>query len=340
MGLPVFARFARDGAHLYGRYFYGRAGIDIPLDGTISEGGSVRLTEGAAAAQTGRFEGTCEPSSGALAGTWTGDRTAGAFRLVPVPPGERAVAATKRFSVSRPVRKPDPETHVRVCAYAESRVELFGLRDEAIEHAVNHQSLEPRMGAAIDASLAKSVEKCGIGFGFEAEETQTLASSFRELATLETSGWIDGDGMHPNELGFARVTIDLRTGKPVQARDVFERDPMDRVVACAAKTTPLDEHLDEDEWRTHMDESRFDLAEDGVHFFGSDFPHVMAALSGLGPTIGYDVLLRDGYLRPDSPVKRAWRGVQAAPKGRPWCPLNANLNRVSPANSTNADPGL
>ena len=81
-----------------------------------------------------------------------------------------------------------------------------------------------------------------------------------------------------------------------------------------------DAELDAEEWKQHFDAESFDLTDTGVHFFGQDYPHVMAALDGQGPVIGYDVLLRDGYLRTDSPVKRAWSGITPAPKGKQWCP--------------------
>ena len=153
------------------------------------------------------------------------------------------------------------------------------------------------MGARLELALAHSADKCGDGFGFEADAQQTLVDSFRELATLEQSGSIDGGGAHPGELAFSRVTLDLRTGRPVAPHDVFVRELMRRVLACAAKAKPFDEEMSADEWESHFDAASFDLTETGVHFFGRDYPHVMAALDGQGPVIGYDVLLRDGYLR-------------------------------------------
>ena len=63
----------------------------------------------------------------------------------------------------------------------------------------------------------------------------------------------------------------------------------------------------------------FDLTGQGVHFFGKDYPHVFAVFTGEGPTIAYDVLLRDGYLRSDSPVSRAWEGEVPAAKSVVAC---------------------
>jgi hypothetical protein len=320
LGHRVFARLGRDGTRLYGRYFYEHAGIDLRLDGTLSGSNAVQLTEGEPDSQTGRFEGACDSSSGAMDGTWTGGTTSGPFHLDPIAPGEVALAAVKRFAVSHRVHKPDPEAMIKSCSYTESRVELFGLRDAEVERSLNRQGLEPFVEPRLELALAHSAEKCGDGFGFEADSQQTLVDSFRELATLETSGSIDGGGAHPSELAFSRVTIDLRTGHPVTPHDVFTRDLMRRVLACAAKAKPFDTEMEAEEWKFHFDAASFDLTETGVHFFGHDYPHVMAALDGQGPVIGYDVLLRDGLLRADSPVKRAWSSVTAAPKGKEWCP--------------------
>ncbi|HEX8794596.1 MAG TPA: hypothetical protein VF765_26805 [Polyangiaceae bacterium] len=320
MGHRVFARLAREGSRLYGRYFYEHSGIDLRLDGTLSAANAVHLTEGEPDAQSGRFEGACDASNGAIDGTWTGGATSGPFHLEPIAPGEAALAAVKRFTVSHRVKKPDPDGRIKSCSYSESRVELFGLRDATVEQAINRQGLEPFIGARLEIGLVRTAEKSCEGFGFEADAQQTLADSFRELATLEQSGSIDGGGAHPSELSFSRVTIDLRTGHPVTKQDVFVRDALPRVIQCALRAEPFDTNLDEDDVKEHFDAAAFDLTETGVHFFGQDYPHVMAALDGQGPVIGYDVLVRDGYLRTDSPVKRAWSAVTPAPKGKDWCP--------------------
>lgn len=230
------------------------------------------------------------------------------------------MVAIKRFTAAGSERLSGAEVHITGCSYSESHLELFGLRDAGVERTLNRQGVEPLLGPVLDPALARSVQICTDPFA--AERGERLVGAFRELATIEGSGSIDGDGMHPNELDLRRFTVDLRTGHHVMASDVLAagRDPLARVADCAAKATPFDASMDAEEWHDHLDRSQIDLAEDGVHFFVDNFPHVMAALSGQGPVIGYDVLLRDGYLRTDSPVKRAWRGVESAPKSKHWCP--------------------
>jgi hypothetical protein len=320
LGLPVFARLAREGASLSGRYFYEHKGIDLGLQGSLSDDGTLHLVEGDAAAPTGRFAGRCEPVTGAFAGTWLGARSRGEFRWAPIPAGETPVVAVKRFAVARPARSRGADLRITECSYSESHLELFGLRDDRVERALNRQGVEPLLGPVVDPALARAVQSCTDGF--VAERGEHLVGTFRELATIEGDGWIDGGGAHPSELDLRRFTVDLRTGRRVVASDVLVpgRDPLGRVADCAAKATAFDASMDADEWRNHLGLSQIDLAEDGVHFFVDGFPHVMAVLSGQGPVIGYDVLLRDGYLRRDSPVKRAWRDVDGAPKSKPWCP--------------------
>lgn len=325
-GQRVFARLGRDGSRLHGRYFYERAGIDLRLEGWITDANAVQLTEGDEGSHTGRFAGTCDDASGAIDGTWTGAKASGPFHLEPIAPGEVALAAVKHFAVSRPVPGADPQAMLKDCTYTESRVELFGLRDASVEQKINGQGLEPFVGPRLELDLAREASHCGgqldrgDGSGFEADAEQTLVDSFRELATLQTSGSIDSVGAHPGELPFSLVTIDLRTGLRVTPKDVFARNPLAHVLECAARAKPFDAELEVDEWKAHMDAASFDLTDTGMHFFGQDFPHVMAVLDGAGPVIGYDVLLRDGYLRTDSPVQRAWAGVKPAPKGKDWCP--------------------
>lgn len=106
-GQPVFARLARAGPHLHGRYFYERVGVDIALTGTLTDGGEVVLVERPAGSPSGRFEGRCEGASGVLSGGGRKKADAGAttaFRLVPIAPSETPIAATKRFSVNGPPR--------------------------------------------------------------------------------------------------------------------------------------------------------------------------------------------------------------------------------------------
>jgi hypothetical protein len=320
-GQPVFARFGREGPHLRGRYFYERVGIDIALTGTLADGGEVVLVEGPAASPSGRFEGRCEGASGVLAGDWRKKADAGAstaFRLVPIAPSETPIAATKRFSVNGP----RPVGGRSRCKYEETRLELFALHDEAVERAMNHQGLDPRTGPMFDAEDVKAVQGCTPDGddGVEAAFSQTLVRTFRELATITGSGYRMASGAaHPDYgIDFDLATWDLRTGSRVTTKDVLTRDVTSLLLKCAAKEHPESDGVNPYNGWQELG-ANLDLTDKGVHFFAIGFPHFSAGLMGQGPTVPYGVLLRDGLLRMDSPVRRAWEGVSPAAKDAEAC---------------------
>ncbi len=327
-GLPVFARLGLDGRKIRGRYFYERVGTDIALGGSLSGAGDVTLTEGPPGAPSGRFEGRCEEPTGVIAGTWSrgakGPPT-GTFRLVPIVAGDSPVTARRRVVLNGHGGSTDEDggTTTWKCTYEETRFELFGLRDPRAERAINGQGLEPRLEPAIDKDAPKEVARCEQGFGNE--EQRTVLETFRDIVTFQTESFSYYDGTpHPNR-GVDFRSWDLRTGREITGKDVLARSPTAMLVACAEKQFP-DGPAPNGGWE-EMSE-HFNLTAKGIHFFAMSFPHVFAAASGEGPTVSYAVLLRDGYLRKDSPLKRAWEGVEPAgrdedPCGEPWALIEA-----------------
>jgi hypothetical protein len=312
VGQAVFARLALSGKQLRGRYFYERVGVDLGLAGKLGEAGGFSLSEG----PSGRFEGRCEEPTGVLSGTWSKGAkgpAAGSFRLVPIVPGDVPVVAAKRSKyASQGVASPDDDAATSECSFTEARVELFGLKDPRVERQMNGQGLEPRTGPV----LAKAEDMCNESGG-EGEVEQRVLGSFRELVTLQTSGWNMVPGAaHPNYGWFERATWDLRTGRAIGPKEVLARDITGQLVACAEKTQSA-ESQPMGGWEELA--AHFDLTPAGVHFFAVDFPHYNAGLTGTGPTVSYAVLLRDGLLRKDSPVKRAWEGVTQAGKEEDFC---------------------
>jgi hypothetical protein len=320
-------RLGREGDALTGRYFLENLGVDIGLRGTVSASGEMTLVEGSPTAPSGHFDGRCEEPSGALSGEWKGAKgsAAGAFRLVPITPSETPIVATKRFTLEghghvakgedasdRPYGAPGWD-----CAYTETRSELFGLLDPKVERMLNDQGLEVETGPRlVIEDFDKNVRSCK-GGGISAERSKEVQRTFRELATIQTTGSFYGEGaIHPwFNMGFERATWDLRSGKAVGPNDVLARDPTDMLVGCAGDAG--DPALGPNGgWETLS--QQFDLTETGIHFFAVGFPH-FNDMTGEGPVISYGILLRDGYLRKDSPVKRAWAGVSAAPKGANPC---------------------
>src|SRR5262249_14755805 len=118
-----------------------------------------------------------------------------------------------------------------------------------------------------------------------------------------------------NGIGFHLATVDLRTGHEVGVDDVLAKVPADKLVACASKSNPDVQPFNG--WEELA--KNIELTEQGVHFFATGFPPFAVALAGTGPVVPYGVLLRDGYLRRTSPVKRAWEGASPAPKDEDFC---------------------
>lgn len=320
VGQPVFVRLGLEGHKLRGRYFYERVGIDIALTGSLADG-AMTLAEGPTEAPTGRFEGRCEEPNGILSGQWRKGAKgppAGSFRLVPIAPGDTPIAATKRYKRFVHGSSAEGEDAGQWdCSYKEERIELFGLRDPKVERIMNGQGLEVLFGPLLtQKGEMEQVERCERGY--ESTMGRVLVHSFRDFATVQESGsFYEQETPHPqNAVGFQRETWDLRTGRPLGQKDVLAKDPTAMLVACAHKALAEDTIGPFNGWESLSE--NFDLTETGIHFFAVGFPHVND-MTGQGPTVSYGVLLRDGYLRKDSPAKRAWEDVRAAAKGVEAC---------------------
>ena len=55
-------------------------------------------------------------------------------------------------------------------------------------------------------------------------------------------------------------------------------------------------------------------------FVTDGFPHAQGVFNGHAALLPYSVLQRDGYLRADSPVRRAWESTTPAAPGIDACP--------------------
>lgn len=321
LDVPVFARVEESRGQLRGRYFYERIGVDIALEGRVAEGGKIELRE-----KDGAFTGTCDAATGVIRGRWAAGARDGAFTLEPVSPKSGPIAATKRFTASRPV-KTVGRFGMKTCKVEETKIELFGLPSREAEEKINGQGLEPKPGPWRAGQYAKEVAACD--GGFEVETKEELVDSFDDLVTLMHVSFGNWDGAaHPmNAADFERTTYDALTGLAVKKRDVFSRDPEELAKRCL--TAPLQgQKADPDDDLLMLisnGELAFDLRPEGVRFFGTQYPHALAVLTGHGPTIPYSILLRDGYLRADSPVKRAWSTATPAKTNAPECPVRKSI---------------
>ena len=200
-----------------------------------------------------------------------------------------------------------------------------------MERRLNHAGVEPSLGPWLAPARAEQAHTCAEDFEGEMQETVVVA--FDRLLTVNRGGYgvisglahpLNGSEFEPHEVR----TFDLDTGLPVEWGNVFARDPLPIVLACAARVgggaagadcrgCPSPSH---EEWENAFGGKRFYLTEAGVRFVAEGFPHVSGVFNGHGPVLPYAVLERDGYLRPDAPVRRAWQAIAPAAPDRRACP--------------------
>jgi hypothetical protein len=330
MRQPVYARLARDGTRLHGRYFYEKVGVDIALEGSTSADFSIALTEGRPNASTGRFDGTCDPKSGAIRGTWSGAHASGPFSLDPVVPTDPPLVAQKRFSVKHAATRED-EVNFGGCSYSEVALEFFGLRNQELERRLNHEGIAPSLGPWLAPWRAEQARKCVNVFQGELDET--ILTTLPEMLAIGRGGYgMVATMAHPlNGSEFEPITMtsyDVPTGTIVTLDDVFAKDPIPLAIACALRVgsnvTALHssggDAPSRDEWEGAFGRRLFLMKRAGVAFFADGFPHMNGVFNGHGPVLSYAVLLRDGYLRSDSPVRRGWAHVAPAVSSVDACP--------------------
>ncbi len=323
-GQEAYLRVVRDasgGDAVVGRYFYAKHGLDLGLRGTLASSLELDLVEGDAKAPSGRFKGKCDPTTGALDGTWNGGKDDVPFHFDRIDARDKPLVATKRLALARKAKKkpaPGGPPGADVCEYAQKRFELFGAGTPEAEQALNQQDARTLKARVLSKDLYGQTETCEEGLS--ATFSEGIVAIFHGLATIEASGTFMVSGAaHPaNAVDYARRTFDLTTGRAVEEKDLFAKFPKELVERCVAAYAKAN---DMDDFATQITGHSFDLTAAGLHVFGTDYPHVAAALTGAGPTITWGALLRDHALRADSPVKRAWDGVapSSAPAGPGDC---------------------
>jgi hypothetical protein len=320
-GEDAYLRLARadDGAAVVGRYFYAKHGLDLALGGTLSGALELDLVEGDAKMPTGRFKGTCDPKTGALDGTWNGGKDDAPFHFDRIAARDKPLVATKRLTLARKAKTkatPGGPPGAGTCEYEQKRFELFGAGTPEAELALNQQDARALKSRVLSKEVYGEVETCEEGI--HASFSEGVVATFRGLVTLEAGGTFMASGAaHPaNAVDYARRTVDLTTGRVVTEKDLFAAFPKALVERCVAAYVKTNDMAD---FAEHIDGHSFDLTPAGIHVFGTDYPHVAAALTGAGPTITWGALLRDHALRADSPVKRAWDGIAPAAVGAAEC---------------------
>lgn len=309
-GQDAYLRLVRDGDAIVGRYFYAKHGVDLPLRGALGAALELELTEGDAKAPTGRFTGRCDPKTGALDGTWSNGKKDDPFHFDRVASREKPLVATKRRTLSRKAKtKTKGPPAGNLCEYEQLRFELFGAGTPEAELALNEQDAKTLLPKLLSKEIFDQADKCEEGI--RASFSAGVVATFRGFVTVESSGtYMAAGAAHPaNAVDFSRVTYDLGDGRAMGEKELFAAVPKALLARCVAAYVKALEIEDLDPQITGRD---FDLRPAGVHFFGKDYPHVIAALTGAGPTVRWEALLRDHALRADSPAKRAWDGVKPA----------------------------
>lgn len=328
-GQDAFLRLARadDASAVVGRYFYAKHGLDLALRGTLTSALALELVEGDPKKPTGTFKGTCDPKTGALDGTWNGGKDDAPFHFDRIASRDKPLVASKRLTLARKAKTKAAAggpPGAGTCEYEQKTFEIFGAGTPEAELALNQQDARTLKPRVLSKEVYGQVETCEEGIN--ASFSEGVVATFRGLVTLEAGGTFMAAGAaHPaNAVDYSRRTLDLTTGRVVTEKDLFAAFPKALVERCVAAYVKANEIED---LAGHLDGHSFDLTPAGLHVFGVDYPHVVAALTGAGPTITWGALLRDHALRADSPVKRAWDGIApaAAPAGAADCVGGAAL---------------
>lgn len=230
-GKPVLVRLHCDSKACSGTYFYQAIGEALELV-QQGDGFDERVGIGTFARVTGHLSFASPPGGS----TWTGTWTAASAASAPI--------ALTRIAAGRPrsFRRTFSDRIGRSCRVLVRSVELVGLADPALEERLDallspeHQALEhaaPYTAPAGD-SCGDSGKQCDVsakGYrllcrdhsgreGLYLEKTVQITLLDERLVSLRSEYDFDGGGMHPSD-GVVGVTIDLRTGVRLDARDLL-----------------------------------------------------------------------------------------------------------------------
>jgi hypothetical protein len=196
------------------------------------------------------------------------------------------------------------------CTYDDTAFELFGARTPEAETQINRREPNDLTSHVLSKDTYNDVVTCDTGV--TAEFGRGVSKTWNDFVNVQQSGTFNYDGAaHPgNFVDYSNVTFDLRTGKAVGQKDVFTKLPTALIERCKAWWSKDGDYGGAE---IEADGSTFVLVPDGIQIFGTSYGHAMAVLTGRGPILTWGALLREGVLRADSPVKRAWEGK--APNG-------------------------
>lgn len=235
------------------------------------------------------------------------------------------------------------------CTVEDSGVRVFGLDDAELEKKINGM-LEYK-GYEDDIQATKLCNG-----HYSVYMSASLIEASAGILVISRFSSIDGGGMHPWNMVMSSIAVDLRQGKELALSDIVTdtnklRDVTGECLSVYeyAGTDELSFDLpDEIEpkkcdpeaspvflWgcQEGYEEPMWTLLPEGIVIGMRGNPHVSAIMDGTGPILPWDVLLRAGVLRADSPVARLWKGDKPAPADAQACRgafENAKIRRWRP----------
>lgn len=214
------------------------------------------------------------------------------------------------------------------CRVEDAGPRVFGLGSPELEQTIN--------GALTYKGYEQDIRETATCNGHDSRHTAaTLVQAGAGLLVISRFSSVDAGGIHPFNSVLPTVAIDLVTGKELALADIV-RDK-NKLRDLASTCIPVYEQASTDElsfelpddleprrceaeaspsflWgcREGEEEPVWTLLAQGLVIGMRGNPHVSVAMDGSGPILTWDVLLREGALRGDSPVARLWSGARAA----------------------------
>jgi hypothetical protein len=316
----VFMNLTQAGDVLSGSYFYERVGQPLELAGRTS-GLAFTLRESASGKSTGQFEGMCG-THGELTGTWL---SPGGSKTLPfdldVPSKAMVVETGLKFtSPAKAVRAASGDR----CKFTRIQPAFFGGATGEIERRIAKTLREATtVKELLDPEYEREARAC------VAEDfLWAFYSGYRvkrldgDLLVMEVDGFLVYEDRQPTyDIGAAVLNIDLHTGKLVTIDDVVSKP--DALLPLADDCS--DVHLEDPPNGYVLDHGRlaYLFLDHGIKVVGFDYPLYLSYARGeasfRGPILSYGALLREGLLKPQSPIARTWSGTTPAPPGTSPC---------------------
>jgi len=285
--LPIMMRLEAQGTAVSGSYFYvGKAtkGDVITLAGKL-DGTTLTLDESVGGTKTGSFSGKIA-ADGTVKGTW---KTPDGRTSLPL-----ALPNTKLLTVERTIadKAPgaEPAGSLTECQTDAKYIEVFGLKDAAVEKAINTEFAKDATPIVRNAA-GKCIEVATI------DAAQTVKLQEKDVLVVQRSvASFYGGGAYENH-DVSVMNISLVSGKILSLEKVLKAGAGPRLkllvqAAISARTdfeSPDDKDmlLDQSERSFgQLDAIDFELTADGivVSFFNA-LPHAIQALDGDGSLI-------------------------------------------------------